>query len=401
MSALWLACWALPALGASVEAENARLARQVAELAPRAAAIAVDGQVGDWAPFYRALSSSSAVRSVSLAPDDAALRVWVELAAPLGEDALWLALDAVGTHPFDGSLRVMQGQVRARVFGGSGLQTLPGAQLVIRGSTVELAIPWSELARHGGDLADAPGDRVRVRASRWAGGKRVDAGVSVASYRLSSRVRFDPRAPTEPHDRRPVDGRLPLLGTWFVAQGAMTDKSHKHAWAYDLVIRNQAHQTTPGRRGEGKAFAHGQPVIATQRGTVRKAVDGFADRPIDSPGKGKEANRVQLDFDDGTRVTLLHLQQGSVAVRERQRVGAGDVVGRVGNSGKSSGPHLHAAWTSRDGGQTPARWLDVVVSLNLAADDPWQRHIDRWVPAAGFFVRTAADLGTPVDAEDR
>jgi murein DD-endopeptidase MepM/ murein hydrolase activator NlpD len=36
-----------------------------------------------------------------------------------------------------------------------------------------------------------------------------------------------------------------------------------------------------------------------------------------------------------------HLQPGSIPVREGERVTAGQLVGRLGNSGNSTAPHLH------------------------------------------------------------
>lgn len=40
-------------------------------------------------------------------------------------------------------------------------------------------------------------------------------------------------------------------------------------------------------------------------------------------------------------VALCHLQQGTITVRVGQQVSPGEVVGRCGNSGNSTEPHLH------------------------------------------------------------
>lgn len=38
---------------------------------------------------------------------------------------------------------------------------------------------------------------------------------------------------------------------------------------------------------------------------------------------------------------MAHMQQGSVTVKPGERLAAGQVIGKLGNSGNSFGPHLH------------------------------------------------------------
>lgn len=51
-------------------------------------------------------------------------------------------------------------------------------------------------------------------------------------------------------------------------------------------------------------------------------------------------NHLLIENDDGV-VALCHLQQGSIEVRPGQRVDVGDTLGRCGNSGNSTEPHVH------------------------------------------------------------
>jgi hypothetical protein len=51
-------------------------------------------------------------------------------------------------------------------------------------------------------------------------------------------------------------------------------------------------------------------------------------------------NGLVIDHGNGEFSLLGHLRQGTLRVRQGQHVEAGEVVGNVGNSGHSSGPHL-------------------------------------------------------------
>ncbi|MCY1554588.1 Peptidase family M23 [compost metagenome] len=50
---------------------------------------------------------------------------------------------------------------------------------------------------------------------------------------------------------------------------------------------------------------------------------------------------MRVLHDDGTMGVYLHLMQGSVLVQEGRRVEAGSMIARSGNTGNSTGPHLH------------------------------------------------------------
>lgn len=52
-------------------------------------------------------------------------------------------------------------------------------------------------------------------------------------------------------------------------------------------------------------------------------------------------NYVVLDLGDEAYAAFAHLQRGSVTVGPGQTVRRGDVIGRCGNSGNSSEPHVH------------------------------------------------------------
>lgn len=80
---------------------------------------------------------------------------------------------------------------------------------------------------------------------------------------------------------------------------------------------------------------NGSPIQAISDGIVREI------SRVDNGGLGAY---VMIDHViDGRRITSVyaHMQEGSVNVDQGQSVQVGDIIGLVGNTGQSTGPHLH------------------------------------------------------------
>ncbi len=101
-------------------------------------------------------------------------------------------------------------------------------------------------------------------------------------------------------------------------------------------------------RGADIAAPEGTPIRATNAGVVRVA--GFY------PIKG---GLVVLDHGGG--VFSLYFHQSEILVEAGQRVRRGEVVGEVGSTGLSTGPHLHWEMRVAEEPTNPLEWVGKVV----------------------------------------
>lgn len=163
--------------------------------------------------------------------------------------------------------------------------------------------------------------------------------------------------------------RLPFRTKWFVTWGGRSVLENYHAeaadqrFAYDfLVVRDGRTHSGDSLRNESY-FCFGQSVLAPGSGIVVRATDRVADNvPGELNAEQPLGNHVIIDHGQEEFSFLVHLQRGSVAVQPGQQVQSGEVVGRCGNSGHSSEPHLHYHLQNTaefQGGEgLPAQFLD-------------------------------------------
>lgn len=82
-------------------------------------------------------------------------------------------------------------------------------------------------------------------------------------------------------------------------------------------------------------------IVAAAPGVIVNKGDGEFDRQCQATGS-PPANFVVIRQDDGLTAMYWHMKKGSVTkAAVGARVAAGDVLGLVGSSGRSTGPHLH------------------------------------------------------------
>jgi murein DD-endopeptidase MepM/ murein hydrolase activator NlpD len=87
----------------------------------------------------------------------------------------------------------------------------------------------------------------------------------------------------------------------------------------------------------------GTPVLAARAGTVMQVESDFSKAGLKQEKYGGRANFVRILHDDGSMGLYAHLATNGVLARVGQRVSAGQQIGLSGNTGFTTGPHLHFA----------------------------------------------------------
>ncbi|MCR8642769.1 M23 family metallopeptidase [Paenibacillus sp. N1-5-1-14] len=160
-----------------------------------------------------------------------------------------------------------------------------------------------------------------------------------------------------PHSPHPVTDQaysktivdFPFRDQWFVFWGGKNIMVNYHyeyesyRYAYDFVKEKNGYSYEGDPTKNESYFAFGQEIVAPAAGVVVEAVDGIADN---TPGgemntKQPSGNVVTIKHPNGEFSSIAHLMKGSVQVKVGDSVTAGQLLGKCGNSGNSSEPHVH------------------------------------------------------------
>jgi len=139
--------------------------------------------------------------------------------------------------------------------------------------------------------------------------------------------------------------KLPFFGEWYISQGHNGEHTHKGEWAnaWDFIIVNsEAIQFKDDGNNLKDYYCYGQNVIAPADGSIVVVEDGIEDNIVGEVNTIKNwGNTIIIKHAEGLFSKLSHLQKGSITVKTGDNVHYGQIIGKVGNSGRSPYPHLH------------------------------------------------------------
>lgn len=139
-------------------------------------------------------------------------------------------------------------------------------------------------------------------------------------------------------------------GNYYIAHGGASKilNHHyvisSHKYALDILKLNNF-----GFRCKGiypkkldRYFIFGEPVYAPKGGIVTKVINEFGDLiPPEKDEVNKFGNHIVINIGKDIYILLAHLMKGSILVKEGEKVSQGQMIGKVGNSGNTTEPHLH------------------------------------------------------------
>ena len=220
-----------------------------------------------------------------------------------------------------GSVKIIPVVAEPRAVARLRLETSNGRYLAFADNNLAGPIEVLLQARGGGVDSDPP---LPARATVPARGTTL---VAVIDASRGGELLMD-SLPGDPNARpRDFEYLLPLQQSSFrIDQGFGGSFSHNDA---------------QNRYAVDFACDIGTPVLAAREGIVMQVESDFEKAGLNREKYGGRANFIRILHDDGTMALYAHLREEGALVRVGQRVRAGQQIGLSGNTGFTTGPHLH------------------------------------------------------------
>lgn len=141
---------------------------------------------------------------------------------------------------------------------------------------------------------------------------------------------------------------LPFNGTLLVTNGGRDALTNSHNRSADQGPQNQiyAYDFRNGHKGSGESVedyeVFGEEVLAPGDGVIVQIIDGSFDvLPGERDRSVGVGNTIIIDHKNGEYSLICHFKHKSIIVKECDEVKQGKVIGKCGNTGNTSEPHIH------------------------------------------------------------
>ncbi len=227
-----------------------------------------------------------------------------------------------------------------------------------------LALDGEELKKKTGGVTLAPkaGNIIYVEVP-VTGGRRLHHVIEYSQSHAgkNTRHRYEHPSVEVSTSAPPVLGAPLGEGSWAAIYEPAWARGHRRVvftidgveyipgrFAIDFVRLDSTGRYASGNENEiANWYGYNNPVHAVADGVVVATRTDFAESPTlfcahpvyasaDATG-----NYVAIDIGNGSIVFCEHLKPGSITVVKGQKIRKGDVIGAVGFTGQSTGPHLH------------------------------------------------------------
>ena len=194
----------------------------------------------------------------------------------------------------------------------------------------DMAVHFRTESRAGADIPP------RGAPTNW---QPCTDGIASSGVAIASPPPADVQSPGDKTPAQSSAGALhaPVRGTWRVVQGPpCPNLTNQHCgipsqeYAYDFVLLNAFGQPVS---------CIGQSVFAPSAGTIESTLDGFPDHAV--PHQHPAGNHVVIKRSAQDYILLAHFSPGTIKIKQGDTVALGQELGRCGNSGQSSIPHVH------------------------------------------------------------
>ncbi|OGU57025.1 MAG: hypothetical protein A2V66_05535 [Ignavibacteria bacterium RBG_13_36_8] len=139
---------------------------------------------------------------------------------------------------------------------------------------------------------------------------------------------------------------MPVKGTWLAGHAGASELTNPHTsniYAIDFLKLNEDNRFYKDKEEKVSDFySFDAPIYSPVTGLVTEVVNELESDSLGNPdSKNPGGNYIIIAAGEDKYVYMAHLRKNSIVVKPGDMVESGEYIGRAGNSGNSTLPHLH------------------------------------------------------------